>query len=309
MKRLDAEAVTASMLEVLNSLSLPAQNIVAQSYDGASTFVEVVSGVQTRRRSPSNCVGLHIHCCAHRLNLAAVGCISSLKKASELIKQLRLIYGFFSQSVVHAKLGETKELHGLSTSELKRHSDTRWCCQHASCKNARILPPATIDTLNHFAESDDPKDRERRGDSLGILGIIDTLWVFNLCMIEEVLRKCKSLHLLLQSPELDLNAAIVLIKATQGDVSEELDAIERGADTSSCDNVWQSFEALRDDLDLSAPRRRPVGRARRDAAADEAVVYDTPDDYRLKVYAPTLHAVVEELDQASRLPLQGLRAF
>lgn len=231
------------------------------------------------------------------MNLAAVGCISSLKKASELIKQLRLIYGFFSQSVVHAKLGETKELHGLSTSELKRHSDTRWCCQHASCKNARILPPATIDTLNHFAESDDPKDRERRGDSLGILGIIDTLWVFNLCMMEEVLRKCKSLHLLLQSPELDLNAAIVLIKATQGDVSEELDAIERGADTSSCDNVWQSFEALRDDLDLSAPRRRPVGRARRDAAADEAVVYDTPDDYRLKVYAPTLHAVVEELDR------------
>ncbi|KAF4707746.1 hypothetical protein FOZ63_005688 [Perkinsus olseni] len=60
--------------------------------------------------------------------------------------------------------------------------------------------------------------------------IIGALWVFNLqslqsCMMEELLRKCKSLHLLLQSPELDLDAAISSIKATQADFSEveELD--------------------------------------------------------------------------------------
>lgn len=100
--------------------------------------------------------------------------------------------------------------------------------------------PAMVDALHEFAQSTDSRDRERRKDSVGLLTVIDTAWVFTVCMMEEILERCKALHLQLQSPELDIPQAMVLVRSTQGEFIEKVGAIDTDGpgDSEWWQTVW-----------------------------------------------------------------------
>ena len=171
-----------------------------------------IGGVQARVRELSGGRALYVHCTAHRLNLPVVGAIRGVGRWSDLFHQLGLLYGYLSASVVHSKY---EQLRGSTYRlQIQRLSDTRWVCQHASCHNVRVNLSIIVETLTHFMDSTSGLDGERRAVARGLMAFIDTVWVMELCIMEEVLAKLKQLHLTLQSeaPAIDRKKTLQLIE-------------------------------------------------------------------------------------------------
>ena len=295
---LTAASLSADILQALESAHIPLSGMVAQSFDGASTMSGLISGVQRRISEATNGKALFVHCSAHRLNLATVGAIKRVGKAQDVFHHLSSLYSFLSSSVVHAMYEEKRA--GINRLEMQRLSDTRWVCQHAACHSTRANLPIIVDTLSHFAESNDPTDVSRGTDSRGLLQVIDTMFVIELCILEEVLYQLRALHLALQKETLDLPAANLMVDSTIDYCRSELAAFTgagAGVGGTGWRKVYQRFMNLREELDLPAPVRRPVRRARRDAAADRVEVLYTESDYLRVLYRPIVEAVMQELER------------
>ena len=179
---------------------------------------------------------------------------------------------------------------------MQRLSDTRWVCQYAACHNARVNLSIIVETLTHFMDSTSGLDGERRAQARGLMAFIDTVWVMELCTMEEVLGKLKQLHLTLQGVDLDLASATVMIQATIQPCGDEHNSLSKpGGRNEGWRSIWRKFSNLTEELDLPRPQARPVRRTRRDSAAATAVVLDTEDDYKVKLYLPIIQAVESEL--------------
>ena len=115
--------------------------------------------------------------------------------------------------------------------------------------------------------------------------------------MEEVLARLKALHLTLQSEQLDLASATLMIESLLEHCAAKVDTLSAGdgASTEAWTAIYSKFKDVLQVVDLPAPRARPVRRARKDAVADALVVYDTEEDYRNRLYFPIVKAVCIEL--------------
>ena len=291
---LTAVSLTQDIERAIQDGGLSLSHCLSQSYDGASVMSGAIGGVQARVRELSGGRALYVHCTAHRLNLAVVGAIRGVGRGSDLFHQLGLLYGYLSSFVVHSKY---EQLRGSTNRlQIQRLSDTRWVCQHASCHNVRVNLGIIVETLTHFMDSTSGLDGERRAVARGLMAFIDTVWVMELCIMEEVLAKLKQLHLTLQSVDLDLASATVMIQATIQHCSDEHHSLSQlGGGSEGWSAIWRKFNNLTEELDLPRPQARPVRRARKDSAAATAVVLDTEDDYKVRLYLPIIQSVESEM--------------
>ena len=183
-------------------------------------------------------------------------------------------------SVVYTKYealrGDTNRL------TLQRLSDTRWVCQYAACHNARVNIGIVVDVLEFYNGTTGAQDADRRSQALLLMGFIDTVSVMALCIMEEVLARLKALHLTLQSEQLDLASATLMIESLVVHCAAEVDTLSAGdgASTEALTAIYTKFKDVLQAVDLPAPRDRPVRRVRMDAGGDAVVVYDTEEDYR-----------------------------
>ena len=60
-----------------NELGLDVKLIIGQAYDGARTMSGHLSGLQARVKRHCFENALHVHCCAHNLNLILMDAVSS----------------------------------------------------------------------------------------------------------------------------------------------------------------------------------------------------------------------------------------
>ena len=134
---------------------------------------------------------------------------------------------------------------------------------------------------------DDPRRR-------GLLSFMDTCFVAELCILEQVLAKQKTLHLALQLEALDLPAATLMVQASIEHCERELSG---GFASEGWAQVLGRFNHLVVELDLPRPQRRPVRRVKRDEAAQTAIVLDTEQDHWTNLYEPILRATVTELQR------------
>ena len=291
---LTAASLTQDIVSAIQDGGLSLSHYLSQSYDGASVMFGAIGGVQARVHELSSGRALYVHCAAHCLNLAVVGAIRGVGRRSDLFHQLGLLYGYLSSSIVHSKY---EQLRGSTNRlQIQRLSDTRWVCQHAACHNVRMNLSIIVDTLTHFMDSTSGLDGERRAQVRGLMAFIDTVWVMELCIMEEVLAKLKQLHLTLQGVDLDLASATVMIQATIQNCSDEHHSLSQpGGGSEGWSAIWRKFSNLIEELDLPRPQARPVRRARKDSAAATAVVLDTEDDYKVKLYLPIMQSVESEL--------------
>ena len=97
--------------------------MISQGYDGASVMSGKNAGVAARimKEAP---MALHVHCHAHRLNLALVDSVKSVPQASEFFSLLEKLNVFVSGSVVHARWIEIQRdlFKGEKPRELQRHT-------------------------------------------------------------------------------------------------------------------------------------------------------------------------------------------
>lgn len=115
-----AENISKAILNELISLEVPADKLIAQSYDGASVMSGAKGGVQAiiRQQYP---YAYYIHCYAHQFNLILEKAASCHKKLKIFFADIQSFATFFSQSAKRTAI-----LDDIVKKRLPRAVPTRW---------------------------------------------------------------------------------------------------------------------------------------------------------------------------------------
>ena len=245
---LDAASLVEYICDTMSACHLSLDNCVSQCYDGASVMSGACSGVQARIREIAPCA-IYTHCCAHRLNLVLVDCFRCISYAGEFLAQLESLYVFMSASKAHELFLEKQTLlrPGKQVIQLKRLVETRWACRHMSIVAVRQTFGAILATLNAIALS---TDHDRSIQAQGILCTIQCFqFVVCLVIFDYLFGLTKGLSDALQSPDLDLAAAVCLISSVESTLSESR------SDTS-WSKLWDEATKLAMEYKITIPRER-----------------------------------------------------
>ena len=113
-----------------------------------------------------------------------------------LLQSVGHVAKVYSATAVHERFVQTQhrlrenvqEADALPMKELKSFSKTRWCCQ-AEARDAVIATlGSNIDCFEFFAEKNNP---DRRVAVEIIVGFIDTDFIANLVLFQDILRKSR----------------------------------------------------------------------------------------------------------------------
>ena len=185
---------------------------------------------------------LFVQCSAHRLRLTVVGAIQQVSRSADLFQQLRLLDGYMATYVVYTKYealrGDTKRF------TLQQLCDTRWVCHYAACHNARVNIGVVVYVLEFYTRTTGAQDADRRSQVLLLMWFIGTVWVMELCIMEEVLVRLKALHLTLRSEQLDLASATLIIESLVEHCAAEVDNLYagNGASTEAWTAIYTRFK-------------------------------------------------------------------
>uniref|UniRef100_A0A3B3RJL6 DUF4371 domain-containing protein n=1 Tax=Paramormyrops kingsleyae TaxID=1676925 RepID=A0A3B3RJL6_9TELE len=173
--QLDAAGLTKKIIELLERYGLDYKNnLVGQSYDGASVMSGKHSGVQACIKDVAK-QAFYVHCNAHSLNLVLVDTIKAVPPADTFFALLQRLYVFLSGSHVHIKWLDTqKEMCPGTPRELQRLCDTRWACRHSACHTVLERLPAITCVLEKVAAEN---HGERSIDARGLLTQIDLQFI------------------------------------------------------------------------------------------------------------------------------------
>ena len=160
-------------------------------------------------------MALYIHCMAHRLNLVLVDVCKAVHVASQFFAQLEAVYVFMSSGTSHPIFLDTQRslYPDRNPMELKRVIETRWSCRYESVDTFVKVFKAVIQTLEVISETH--HSAERSALARGYLyQVKDVKFVALLGIMHKLLLKTYTLSNALQSPELDLAAAVALINSS-----------------------------------------------------------------------------------------------
>ena len=163
--------------------------------------------------------------------------------------------------------------------ELKSLSKTRWCSQAEACDAVIATLGSIIDCVEFFAEDNNP---DRRAAAEVIVGFVDTDFIVNLVLFQDILRKSSMTANYLQSKEMDTAKAVELISALKANLMRE-DLFEE---------VWIRVVQLITKHDIAPP----IERRRRSCREDSNQRIWTKDDYKIKLFDTVIGEFVKELD-------------
>jgi len=300
---LTANALTSKICEKLSSSGIDIQKCVGQCYDGASVMSGCVAGVQAKIRAVVS-QAIYTHCYNHQLNLIVVDCVKNIPLVAEFFVILQQLYVFISGSAVHPVFLNMQS--GNLKLELKRLSDTRWSCQHASCLAVLQCLPAVLSTLEQFSVVDNSSaDRSMQATSL--LQFINGKFAVQLVMFENLLQKVNIVSKQLQSSTCELSEAIDLVDCLKRDLRDARTNSETEGGIWSA--IWESAEQIiaTHDLSMEVPvrmrRQRTSGNRLLESAfvtsttAGRRQVLQTKDDFRVHLFIPVLDRMLSELQR------------
>jgi len=161
------EAIYAYFEE--QKISIQNNNIVAQSYDGASVMSGSMNGVQAKIKE-QHPAAVYTHCMAHRLNLVVVDTCQSIKSAQAAFNILEAVYVHFSRPSKNTKLIEIQKKMGLfKSTTVMRVCDTRWVCRYKNCESIINNFESIVKALKEEVEDQADKDVAQ---AIGILSSI-----------------------------------------------------------------------------------------------------------------------------------------
>ncbi|XP_071713093.1 uncharacterized protein [Rutidosis leptorrhynchoides] len=197
-------------------------------YDGASNMRGEWNGLQ--ELVANNCpYAYHVHCFAHRLQLALVASSKEVIPVHQFFTKLTSIINVVCASskrhdeLQKAKVDEIKCLLGLGeiksgkgknqVGTISRASDTRWGSHFKSVCSLIDMYDATFEVLRNII-----KDgcSSQRGDADASYGYMKSFeFVFILHLIKEIMGRTDTLSKALQKQSQDIGNAIVLVSATK----------------------------------------------------------------------------------------------
>ena len=292
---LGADAITNVIIGKIEAdMKLSLQNCLSTTFDGASTMSGHITGVQAQLRRHNSSI-LYTHCFNHVLNLCLVHAVKSVTSVSYFFDLLQSLYVFISGSALHAKFLEIQtKLSFKRVIELKRQCETRWACRASSIEAIFNTYPAIIQTLE-WAIS---QGGTRAVDSKGLLfQIMNFDFVLQLHSMKKIFNTTLALSNVLQSKDLDLAKACILVDAT----IEELEELKSD----------EMFEMILSDavefadahIDQESIYSRPKRQRRMPEGLNDSIVYESTgnevrDKGELKrSYGEAIDTVMQEMRQ------------
>ena len=249
---------------------------------------------------------IYTHCYNHQLNLIVVDSVKNIPLVAEFFAILQQLYVFVSGSAIHPVFLEMQTSNVKL--ELKRSSETRWSCQHASCLAVQKTLPAILLTLEHFS-SVDSSSAERFLQATSLLNFVDDKFVVLLVMFEKLLSKVDIVSKQLQSATCELSQAIDLVDCLKQDFIADARSNSE-SDDGMWAAIWDSAESIIKSHDL--PQATPVRRQQRASALSDnrrfrdfataastgrRQVLHTKDDFRTSLFIPVLDRMSSELQR------------
>lgn len=271
-------------------------NLVGQGYDGAAVMSGKRSGVCTRIQDVAK-YAFYVHCNAHCLNLVIVDSVKSVSEADCFFSLLQKLHCFMSGSYVHTKWLEIqREMYGGQSREIPRLSDTRWACRYAACHNLLDRLPAVLRVLQEIGLE---SNGDRAVDARGLLGQIDLNFIGLLVTFNKVLGQSKFLSDILQSPSLDLAAAVSLVDAL-------LDTLQHYRTDAFFEVLWSEVEKIAENCDVTmekAEKRQSVRNRRLGGylvttpTGERRIDHDDKESFQKHVFYPILDSMMGELQR------------
>ena len=303
MHKLDAAALTDSIISVLTKQGIDVKQCIAQCYDGASVMSGKRSGVQARFREVTGSGCIYIHCYAHRLNLVVVDTARGIKEVNNFFGLMEAIYSFFSvSSLRHGRFTQAQKDKSIRVMEIPSLSDTRWVCRYVAVQLFLNRYECLILALESII--DESTDRSEAAEAVGLLAQLQEFsFIFFLKAFNCVLGLTKPLSDTLQSQQLNLATAIDLVDSTCMTLND------RRSEKYFEENLWRECLTLAQDLniDVAPPcagkrRSRPPQRLQdsvimtsvgaRDSESEQT---DTPLQFYRQRYFEILDRVIQEL--------------
>ncbi|XP_069482613.1 zinc finger MYM-type protein 1-like [Ambystoma mexicanum] len=310
-ERLDAAALSQKIIQILQKYGLDYRNhLVGQAYDGASVMSGKNTGVQAHIKSEAP-LAFYVHCNAHCLNLVLVDSVKCIPEAYCFFSLLQKLYVFVSGSYVHQRWLEVqRDMFQGAPREFQRLIETRWACRYNACKTVRDRLPALIRLLKEISEE---RNGDRAVEARGILAQIDLQFVGLLLTFTNVFGEIKHLSDILQSPQLNLGAAVNLVDSL-------VDTLNSYREGSVFNEIWNNTMTLAEQCNIAVA---PPGRQVTPSSRLEGYYISMPifqrhanthkETFRAGTFIPIVDVLLSELkrrfSKESCAVMQGIQAL
>jgi len=155
------------------------ENLIRQSYDGASNMRGTYSGLQALIKN-ENSSAVYIWCYAHRLNLVVIDAVKCSTNAINMFGILESVYDFISSSKNRVSLFEEcqkqKYKNERRIKRLKRVETTRWWSHDYVLNTVIDTYDALYETLDVLQTENNSNDRKRLHQTASLKDCLTSDW-------------------------------------------------------------------------------------------------------------------------------------
>lgn len=296
-KKLNAASLLEYIKLRLSKCAVDITKCVAQTYDGANVMSGHLNGVQAlfKKEVPQ---AVYIHCYNHRLNLVIVDVCKKIPEGKGFFDLLETLYIFVSGSSIHSIFKEIQQQLNPKQEpiELKRICYTRWSAQVYACI-AMKKALAAILILLHKLNSE---KHDRAAEANGLLYQLDFSFIFLLVMYSKILDYFKHATDYLQSSNLDVTEGMTLIHSLQTTFQSMRETNRNSEFNEIFDETLKICEENNIDSSETQTKKRPRKLPQKyhmfiteQNVAEREVI--TKNDFRIKIFLPTLDIIITEL--------------
>lgn len=284
VKKADSESLYAQLCRLLKEYDLNIEHLRGQGYDGCATMAGHYSGLQARVREACP-EAYFVHCYAHRLNLVVVDTCTKNVDARNFFGILQKLYVFIENSTKrHGLFQDIKRDEMLSDEgvaqkggNLTSLSATRWCARAQNCTVLSKNIVSVVRTLTAIS-TDASYDTETAANAIALHKCIDFKFCLCLTVFSEILKLCNIASKSLQSPKVDISAAVSLVETL-------ILEIEAQRTDEKFSEFWRFATNMADKIDVEpmVPRRKKVS-TRIDENVENQTFFTFEDECRITFF-------------------------
>lgn len=289
--RLTGEALGKLVVKLLTEFGLNLDLCVGIGTDNCAVMASQAKGavaeIQKYCKNASRCP-----CFNHSLNnsLAQTSKVSQTKNAIVLMKNIIR----FS----NASAKRTRVFRSHLGKSFKGLCETRWSEKHDGISQFKSLLPKIVDALNEISEWNDAKSAM---EAKTLVLSVDFEFVVAVSALHDILSTTRPLSLVLQSPSLDLNAALNVLTGALNVLHDSRQNAE-----SAFKNIFHDATSLAESPSVQVPVAMPRI-ASRQKYRDNHPSSSPEEYYRVSLFVPLLDNIIEDLK--CRLPEGTLNCF
>lgn len=272
--------------------------LVGQSYDGASNMSGEYKGLQARINAKNNSA-IFVWCHAHRLNLVMANAVSSSLDAVDLFGNLESIYSFIWCSKKRAALFrefQDKHYPNMQKKSMKRVATTRWGSHDAALETVLQKFDAILETLEETRRNEGSGDVKVGSTIAGFMKyFLSYRFVLTAYTFKKIFTVLSPLSKIMQSVDIDLLTVTNIVETSKHDLNFLRD------DDNTFDNLYEQAQSFIDKSDyefevLRTTRIKKVPRKHDEKCTDERI-QDPIQLFKINTVLPALDHVNNEMNK------------